>query len=244
MSMAIYAIGDPHLSFTTGKPMDIFGASWENHVKRMQENWIKTVKDTDTVIIPGDISWAMSLVEVIPDLKFLDDLPGEKIISKGNHDYWWGTMGKIDKLIQDNGFSSLHFLKNNAIQVDQAVVCAARGWIHPTDQNYTAKDEIIYLREIARLKRSLEEGIKLLSDQSPHLIAALHYPPLYASSGDTEFSEILETYNVELCIYGHLHGKGIQNAFEGVRKGVMYKLVSADYLSFTPFPCTFPPSAL
>lgn len=242
--MAIFAIGDPHLSFVTDKPMDVFGDSWKNHIERLQKNWITVVGDTDTVIVPGDISWAMNLDEVVPDLAFLNRLPGKKLISKGNHDYWWGTMSKIDQIIQENDFSSLFFLKNNAMQVENAVISATRGWLLPTDQNFSEKDEVVYLREIARLERSLKLGKDMLCDQSPHLIAALHYPPMSAAAEDTAFTEMLEKYNVDLCIYGHLHGRGIQNAYEGVRNSVEYKLVSADYLSFTPFPCVFFSAAL
>jgi len=232
--MAIYALADPHLSFSTDKPMDIFGERWKNHDIRISSAWKETVKEEDTVIIPGDISWAMTLQEVIPDLRFLHELPGRKIISKGNHDYWWGTMGKLEKLVEEQGFFSLSFLKNNAYVAEDTVICGSRGWIHPEDPDFTEADKTIYDRELGRFRRSLIEGKALRDESSRRMIAVLHYPPMLRTSMQTEFTELLYEFSVDVCIFGHLHGLGIKRAFEGTQNGTEYRLTSADHLSFKP----------
>lgn len=218
--MAIYAMSDLHLPLGIDKPMDIFGPGWENYVEHIYKNWINTVKNEDTVLICGDLSWATYLEESIRDFEFLMKLPGKKVISKGNHDYWWSTQAKLDAFLKDNNFENIVFLHNNSIIAENYAICGARGWKSPFDKDFTKEDEKIYEREIIRLRLSLEEGKKL----SDKIIVMMHYPP------DVGFGEILEEYNVEYCVFGHLHGNSHGRFPESERD----KLVSADYLRFMP----------
>ena len=232
--MSIFAIADLHLSLGTDKPMGIFGPAWADHEKRLEEAWLSCVTKDDTVIVPGDISWAMTMEQALPDLRFLDSLPGTKILSKGNHDYWWGTMGKVESFVLEKGLSTIVFMKNNAFLVEGRAVCGTRGWLLPTDPDFRPADQVIYEREIARLERSLESGRELLGGHPGEIIAVLHYPPLQKPQLTSGFCEILEKYHVNICIYGHLHGRGHMKAFEGVRNDIDYRLVAGDYISFKP----------
>jgi len=247
--MAIFAIADLHLSQGTDKPMHIFGPQWQDHQNRLRDAWLSSVKENDTVIIPGDISWGMTLAEALPDLQFIDQLPGRKILSKGNHDYWWGTVGKIEAMAAEKGLSTLSFMKNNAFLVEGRAVCGTRGWLLPSDPEFKTADNVIYEREIARLERSLIAGRALLEkadgnppgkkenpgeDPEGDIIAVIHYPPLLLPSQNSGFCAILEKYHVKTCIYGHLHGRGHHKAFEGEKNGVYYYLVAGDYISFKP----------
>jgi len=232
--MAIYAIADLHLSQGSNKPMHIFGQQWENHQSRLSDAWLAAVGKDDTVIIPGDISWGMTLEEAFPDLQFIDRLPGRKILSKGNHDYWWGTLGKVEKMAAEKGLSTLSFMKNNAFLVEGRAICGTRGWLLPTDPEFKTADNVIYEREIGRLERSLLAGQSLLGATDGEMIAVIHYPPLLASIQTSGFCTLLEKYRVKTCIYGHLHGRGHYKAFEGEKNGVSYYLVAGDYISFKP----------
>jgi hypothetical protein len=232
--MSIFAIADLHLSLGTDKPMHIFGASWANHEARIRDAWTGMVRENDTVIIPGDISWGMTMEEALPDLVFLDALPGRKILSKGNHDYWWGTMGKVENFAADHGLSTLSFMKNNAYLVEGRAICGSRGWLLPSDPEFKSDDRTVYMREVARLERSLEAGRALFADGDGPLIAVLHYPPVLKTQHTSEFTELLEKYGAEICVYGHLHGRGHQKAFEGIKNGVEYCLAAGDYISFKP----------
>ena len=232
--MALFALADLHLSFSNDKPMDIFGEAWKNHSEKIEKNWRTLVAEEDTVIVPGDISWAKHLEDVVRDLAFIHALPGTKILSKGNHDYWWSTVARMERLVAEQGLTSLHFMKNNAFLVEDAVVCGAKGWMLPTDPDFGAQDRVIYEREKGRLQRSLEEGRNLMLGETSTLVAALHYPPLIYPYNDTEITKILEDYRVDICVYGHLHGAALRRVFEGERNGVEYRSVSADYVDFTP----------
>lgn len=232
--MSIFAIADLHLSLGTDKPMHIFGASWANHEERIRESWTDMIGEKDTVIIPGDISWGMTMEEALPDLEFLDALPGRKILSKGNHDYWWGTMGKVENFAAEHGLTTLSFMKNNAYLIEGSAICGSRGWLLPSDPEFKSADGTVYLREAARLERSLEAGSALLEGEEGPLIAVLHYPPILKSQHSSAFTDVLEKYGVKICIYGHLHGRGHQKAFEGIKNGVEYRLAAGDYISFKP----------
>lgn len=237
--MAIFAIADLHLSLGSDKPMDVFGSQWVNHEQRLEEAWVSTVSAQDTVLIPGDISWGMTPEAALPDLQFIDRLPGRKILSKGNHDYWWGTMGKVETLARTNGLTTLTFLKNNAMLVEGKAICGTRGWISPSDADFKTEDRTIYDRELGRLERSLIAGRALLlcdgnTADSGDMIAILHFPPIQASNAPSDFCALLEKYGVKMCVYGHLHGRGHAKAFEGVRNGVTYYLTAGDYISFKP----------
>ena len=231
--MAIYALADLHLSLGVDKPMHIFGPAWADHEDRIRENWISTVREEDTVLIPGDISWAMSQENSLPDLTYLHELPGRKILSKGNHDYWWGTLGKVRTFAGEHGLDSLAFLKNNAFIVEDRVVCGARGWLLPNDPEFGASDRTILERELGRLRISLTEGVRL-AEGKREILVMLHFPPASHQNFTSPFTEILESYGVRQCVYGHLHGRGHKKALEGVVNGVDYRLASGDYIAFKP----------
>lgn len=227
--MKIFAVGDLHLSFDERikKPMDVFGPSWKNHEQRLKENWIKQVSDDDIVIICGDISWGLRLDEAMADFRWIEALPGKKIITKGNHDLWWTSMSKLNKISE-----SITFLQNDAYIAGDIAICGTRGWICPGTEGFDAHDEKIYKRELMRLKMSLDSAVK---SGAKKIIAALHYPPCNDKFQPSGFTEMLTEYGVKCCVYGHLHGKdAFGNGFQGVMNGVEYKLVSLDYVDAKP----------
>ncbi|MBQ4544761.1 MAG: metallophosphoesterase [Oscillospiraceae bacterium] len=226
--MAIYTISDLHLSKAVNKPMDVFGPLWEDYENRILQGF-EMLTDDDITVIPGDISWGMSLSESLPDFKFIDALPGKKIISKGNHDYWWETATKIKRFFAENDITTIDLLHNNAYRVGNTAICGTRGWFYEEENGNSRK---IYDREIGRLRMSLEEGKKLGADE---LMCFLHYPPICSGYECEEITDMLSLYGVSKCFYGHLHGYGHKSAFSGMHKNVDYILVSADYLSFKPF---------
>ena len=215
-----------HLALDVDKPMDIFGDKWIEHEQKIKNNWISLIKETDTVIIAGDISWAINETESTKDLNWIESLPGRKIISKGNHDYWWGSIKKLNSL-----YPNTKFIQNNFYTYKDYGICGTRGWICSGADKFTAKDEKIYLREAIRLRLSLEaakkEGIK-------KYIVMLHYPPTNEKFEESEFIRIFKEYNVEKVIYGHLHGNSLGKILNGVVDGIEYIMTSADYLDFCP----------
>ena len=218
----IFAIGDLHFDYTKEKPMNIFGDNWENHEEKIIENWKKMVKDDDLVLLPGDISWALKLDTASLDLKRIDELPGIKIISKGNHDYWWSSLNKMNNL----GYKTIHFIHNNSFEYKNYSICGTRGWAARDSFEFSENDEKIYLREVQRLKNSLD------SCANKKIIAMIHYPPFNQDLSLNEFSQMLADYKVEKCVYGHLHGKGHKFSYEGEMKCVDYNFVASDYLDF------------
>ena len=223
--MQIYAIADLHLSLTSEKPMDVFGEAWRGHAEKLERNWRERVKDDDLVLISGDISWAMQLSAALPDLSFIGDLPGRKILLKGNHDYWWSAIGRVR--------SSLPFgmraLQNDSIVEGEVGICGTRGWLCPGNSNFNADDQKIYARELDRLTLSLNS---LPSVETK--IAMLHFPPFLDKEKGSGFTERLEQAGVRIAIYGHLHGDANRYAFEGERNGIVYHCVAADKLDFMP----------
>ncbi len=228
--MAIFAISDLHLSFGTDKPMDIFGGNWENHTDKLKENWIRVIGEEDWVLIPGDISWAISLEESIPDFTWLNSLPGKKFLSKGNHDYWWSTSKKFEDFKAVHGFHTLNMLYNNAYSCNGYTICGTRGWKSPDEPDFSEEDEKIYKREQERLKLSLKEGMK----QGGTLIAQLHYPPFDVRHRLNAFGDILVEYGVKLCVYGHIHGKVSRQALYEEVEGVAFRLVACNQIAFDP----------
>lgn len=227
--MSLFAIADLHLSLGEDKPMDVF-AGWENYTQRLERNWRNVVKNNDTVVIAGDISWAMKLEETYEDFKFIDDLPGRKILLKGNHDYWWGTKNKIDNFLSDNSFNTISVLFNNSYVCGDYSICGTRGWFLEND---TPEDIKVLNREAGRLIASIESALK--SDVQP--VVFLHYPPVFGGIECKEIIDILLKYGIKKCFYGHIHGKkGITSAFEGNYKGIDLKLISCDRLQFSPLP--------
>lgn len=219
----IYAIGDLHLDSTDKKPMSVFGGNWENHDKKIFDYWQKNVCDEDLVLLPGDISWAMKFEEAIEDLKNIDCLKGLKIISKGNHDYWWSGINKMNKF----GFKSIYFIQNNSLSYQDYSICAARGWISKDSDKFDSEDLKIYERELGRLRLSLESAKK-----TDEIITMLHYPPFNMDKTPNDFHSLMKEYNVKICIYGHLHAEGHIYKKEGLIDGIDYHLVSSDYLNF------------
>ena len=227
--MALYGIADLHLSLGTDKPMDVF-RGWTDYVARLETAWRACVKPEDTVVIAGDISWAMSLEDTKADFTFLHSLPGRKLILKGNHDYWWTTRRKMDRYLAENGFTDLAFVHNDTVVVDDTyAVCGTRGWFFDAEKD---ADQKVLLREIGRLRTSVEAA--QATGKQP--IVFLHYPPVYAGSVCTEMMAELRRLGVTHCFYGHLHGPSIPHAVNGTVDGITLKLISGDALSFTPFP--------
>lgn len=225
--MALYAIGDLHLSFGTDKPMDDF-RGWDHYVERLERNWRALVESEDTVVIVGDISWGMSLSEAAADFAFLQSLPGRKLLLKGNHDYWWATRRKMDQFLQDHGFDSLRILHNDAAAVDDTwAVCGTRGWFYDAEAD---ADKRVLNREIGRLHLSAQEAKKT----GLPLVAFLHYPPVFGDSVCEEMVQALREEGITRCYYGHIHGAGIRKAFNGCFRGMELQLISADALSFVP----------
>lgn len=224
--MSVFAIADTHLSLSDNKPMDIFGG-WQDYVSRLESNWRRLVDDDDTVVIAGDISWAMSLEGAKEDFRFLDSLPGKKLIFKGNHDYWWSTMKKMEDFLSQNGFDTLKIMHNNAVSIGDFAVCGSRGWFFDAQ---SGQDNKIILREAGRVRRSIEYA-KALGKEP---IVFLHYPPLTSAVVCEEIFDVLKEEGVERCYYGHLHGPSLKNAFTGERDGIKFSLISSDYLGFCP----------
>lgn len=222
--MSLFAIADTHLSLGTNKPMDSF-PGWNDYVERLGNNWNSIVKEEDTVVIAGDISWAMNFDELYEDFSFLNDLNGKKIIVKGNHDYWWNTLSKMNKFIEENNFDSINILQNNSYDVEGISVCGSRGWMFESSEEH---DEKILSREVGRIKMSLDSVV------NENRILFLHYPPITTNSSCNEILDTLKYYGIKKCFYGHLHGMATKYAFEGEYDGIDFKLISADRLSFVP----------
>ncbi len=229
--MAIYAIGDLHLSFQENKPMSIFGDNWGNHEEKIKKDWLSKVNEEDLVILPGDFSWAMDLKNTYLDFKYLNELPGKKLLLKGNHDYWWNTVTKMRKYLKENNFENIDFLYNNSYEYENKIIVGTRGW---TISNEEENKKLIQ-REANRLEYSIQDGMKKFGEDK-EIIVCMHYPPVTISemknNEETEFIKIMQKYNIKRCIYGHLHSTAIQEAVEGNVYGIELKLVSADALDF------------
>jgi len=228
--MRIFGLSDLHLSFSTDKPMDVFGEHWRGHADKMAAAWDAMVGADDVVLCPGDLSWAMKLEEAHKDLAWIGARPGRlKVLTRGNHDYWWSAIGKVRQALP----AGVVALQNDAYDLGDVVVCGSRLWTCPGALDWDAHDDKIYLREVERLKLSLEAGKKLAAGRP--LIAAIHYPPFDRNQNDTAYSRLLAEAGVVVCVYGHLHGRRAhKTAFEGERDGVRYHLIACDRLEFAP----------
>lgn len=229
--MAIYAISDLHLAISIDKPMDIFGDRWINYMQKLKDNWEQLINENDKVIITGDISWATYLAQAVEDFRFIEALPGEKIISKGNHDYWWSTASKLDQFKKENSLSTIRFMHNNSFKLENIILCGTRGWKCPGEDDFCAEDQKVYDRELQRLELSLKSAER---NAECRIIVGMHYPPFNSRKEPSKFVDIMKKYGVDTCIYGHLHGFGFKGAVEGIVEGIEFKLVSADYLNFKP----------
>ncbi len=237
--MSIFTIADLHLSTldSTDKSMEIFGKRWTGYIDKLKNNWEKLVSDTDTVIIPGDVSWALTLEEARSDILFLDSLPGRKIIGKGNHDFWWCTMKKHSAFFEKNGVKSISFLYNNAHETDDYIIAGTRGWYHDEDAVNTPNDtDFLKLtnRETQRLKMSLDAAMKL-KESSPEkeILVFMHFPPFWNGKESEPIMNLITEYGIKRLYYGHIHGNYTVPP-EFVYKDVRMSIVSADYLNFIP----------
>lgn len=220
----IYGIGDLHFDYSKQKTMDIFGDNWIEHEEQIIEDWKKKVKEEDLVLIPGDISWALKLDEAYFDLKRIDDLPGKKVFIKGNHDYWWQSIKKMNDL----DFKSLFFIQNNGYNFKGIGIGGTRGWSSRDFDFFDEQDEKIFRRELLRLRSSLSS----IEKDAKFKIAMIHYPPFGINSKPNEFAEVMKEFDIDLCIYGHLHSDGHKYAVEGEIDGIDYKCISSDYIKF------------
>ena len=234
--MAVFVISDLHLSTneSTNKSMEVFGTRWQNYMNRIQTNWNRLVAPSDTVIINGDISWAMTLDEAKDDFRFLDSLNGTKIISKGNHDFWWSTLSKINLFFDENKFESIKILHNNAHVAENFVICGSRGWYNDdkiSTMPSTADYQKIVSREAARLLKSLTDAERL--DGEREKLVFLHFPPVWGDFVCGEFLDVLHKFNVKRCYFGHIHGLyNIPASF--VHEDIKFTMTSADFLNFAP----------
>ncbi|MDD3347151.1 metallophosphoesterase [Oscillibacter sp.] len=221
--MALYAIGDLHLSLTADKSMEVFGPAWENYVARIEEG-LSILRPEDTLVLAGDTSWGIDLAEAEADFRFLDRFPGRKLLIKGNHDYWWTTAAKLHRFFDEKGIHSLDILHNTCAFYEEFAICGTRGWFLEED----AHNVKVLSREVGRLETSLQAA-----GEHP-ILCFLHYPPIYQGYQCPEILEMLEKYEVRNCCYGHLHGPTIKRRMEGQRGKTAFSLISADYLGFLP----------
>ncbi len=243
--MSLYVIADLHLSVAhPDKSMDVFGRRWNDYTEKLNKNWRAIVTDEDTVVIPGDISWGLTLSDALPDFLFLESLPGKKIIGKGNHDFWWTTAAKTERFFAENRMTSISLLYNNAYLCEDFVICGTRGWYYdpsgdkiPPETDY----QKMILREAARLQLSIDAADRLLSETSDkERLAFLHFPPIWNGQVITEIAEVLQKNRIKRVFFGHIHGTyTVPRSFEA--DGVSYALISADFLNFCPCPI-FPAS--
>ncbi|MBR0162816.1 MAG: metallophosphoesterase [Oscillospiraceae bacterium] len=224
--MALFTIGDLHLSFSEDKPMDVFGEIWKNHPQKLLEGF-RAVREDDLTVLCGDLSWALSLEGAKEDFAFIDRLPGRKLLLKGNHDFWWSTATKAYRFFEENNFHTMEILHNNAFVYENYALCGTRGWFYEEDQG-TEHDRKLMQREISRLEASLKAG----GDREK--IVFLHYPPVFQNYRCEEILQLLQTYKVRRCFYGHIHGRGCALAYNGWIGCTEFRLVSADHLRFHP----------
>ena len=229
--MAIFTIGDLHLSFNDDKPMSVFGENWEGYEDKIKKDWIEKVKENDLVVIPGDFSWSMYLENTYLDFSYINKLPGKKLLLKGNHDYWWSTLKKMRDYLEEKEFQNIDFIYNNAYEYENKIIVGTRGW----SQSEEKEDKKILDREKIRLELSIKDGIEKYGDEK-EVIAFMHYPPIIkhniTENEPTDFIRLMQKYNIKRCYYGHLHSTSIKEAVEGEYFGINFKLVSADGIEF------------
>lgn len=233
--MGLFVLSDPHLSLGTDKPMDVFGRRWEGYTDKLREGWLQTVGAEDSVVLPGDISWAMTLAEALPDLRFLDSLPGTKYIGRGNHDYFWNTAAKMNRFFAENGLSTLRLFYNNAVYAEGRILCGTRGWF--TEEKNAPKDadyRKIVAREAGRLEISIAQA-RYLAELHPgaETLAFFHFPPVFRDYVCTELVDVLKKYGIRRAYYGHIHSV-YDEPPETEYDGITFSIVSADYLGFIP----------
>ena len=236
--MSLFVIADLHLDTVTNeKSMEVFGNRWQDYIEKIRRNWLKVVTDDDTVIIPGDVSWALTTEESITDLKWIDSLPGKKIIMKGNHDFWWTTLSKMNRVFEENGITTIKLLYNNAMEVENYIIAGSRGWfvdksVQPS-KSVTADHAKIVNREVIRLKLSLDQAKKLSEESGKEILVFFHFPPIWSDFECIEILQTLSEYNITRCYFGHIHGCYSQGAvFKW--KNIEFRMISADFIDFLP----------
>ena len=245
--MALYVIADLHLSSDRSKSMAIFGDRWKDHMEKLRRNWNAVVEPADTVVLPGDISWALRMEDSEDDFRFLNALNGQKLVGKGNHDFWFSTNSKVSAFWKAHGFDSLHILYNNAYLAENCVVCGSRGWFTEETQQHT-KDEVDYAkivnREVVRLRMSLNEAVRLREADGGHLpiIPFLHFPPVWNGIVCREIMDVLHDFRIRICYFGHIHGAYYAPPVSRFEE-IDFVLCAADYLHFTPIPVRLPAEA-
>jgi predicted phosphohydrolase len=223
----IYAIADLHLGFGINKPMDKFGEDWIDHAEKIKVNWLSTVKNEDTVLVVGDISWAMHLKDAMPDFEWLDSLTGKKIVYPGNHDYWWETSKKLNAL----PLNTITFIKHGFVVVEGIPICGSRGWFCPGDIPMSAEDDKVYKRELQRVESALKQAV--LAGCNEGIVLALHYPPTNIKLESSGFTDLIDLYGVNKVIFGHLHDDN-QARLKGWVNGAEYQLISSNIIGFCP----------
>lgn len=227
--MALYTIADLHLSLGADKPMDVFGGAWDGYLDKLKTN-LACLRKEDTLVIPGDLSWGISLEESLPDFRFLDNLPGRKLLVKGNHDLWWETAAKMKRFFAANGITSIDFIHNNCHMYRNTALCGTRGWFFEEERS-DSHDEKVFRRELLRLEASLNAARQTAAER---IYCFLHYPPLYQGYRCDEILDIMKRYGVARCYYGHLHSHSQRLAVQGVQEGIDFRLIAADYMNFRP----------
>ena len=235
--MSVFVIADLHLATADSqKSMEVFGKRWKNYIQKIRDNWQRVVSDSDTVIIPGDISWGLATVDALDDLLALESLPGTKIIMKGNHDFWWSTVSKLTKFFDENNIKTIKLLNNNALEVENYVVAGSRGWFTDKSMQNTEEDvdyDKIINREAIRLKMSLDEATRLRGDTDREIVVFLHFPPVWGEFVCSPIIDLLKEYNIKRCFFGHIHGVySCPDVFEF--ENIKFYMISADFLDFLP----------
>ena len=235
--MAVFVIADLHLATADSqKSMEVFGKRWINYIEKIKSNWEKVVGENDTVILPGDISWGLAIEDALEDLLWIEALPGKKILIKGNHDFWWSTLSKLNAFFEQHNIKTIQILNNNAIELENIIVAGSRGWF--TDKSMQNVEEDvdygkIVNREAIRLKMSLDSAKKLKGYGDKEIVVFLHFPPVWGEYNCEQILSVLSEYNIERCFFGHIHGVySVQSSFE--YQGIKFSLISADFLDFLP----------
>lgn len=236
--MSVFVIADLHLDIKTNqKSMEVFGQRWLGYVEKIRKNWLRVVGENDTVIVPGDISWGLSLEDSIEDLKFIDSLPGRKIIMKGNHDFWWSTVTKLEKALNENKITTIDILNNNAIEVENYIIAGSRGWFTDKSMQNSTQGDVDYdkiiNRETIRLKMSLECAKKLKEDTNKEILVFFHFPPVWSDFCCESIIDLLKEYDIKRVFFGHIHGSySVNGTF--MYDNIKFQMISADFLDFLP----------
>lgn len=236
--MSLFVMADLHLDIRSNqKSMEVFGSRWQNYTERIASQWNAVVSDTDTVIIPGDISWALTTNDAIEDLKWIDALSGKKLIMKGNHDFWWSTVSKMERMFCENCINTIGILNNNAVAIENYIVAGSRGWFVDKSMQSTELNvdyEKIVNREVIRLKMSLDAAKALHAESNKEILVFFHFPPLWGDYICEPILDLLKEYEIHRCFFGHIHGVyGQSGSFEW--EGIRFQMISADYLKFLPY---------